>query len=132
MKTLASLSAVAVAFALWTGTASAQGTAPAADAESDARSADAKVRVTNQNWLDAKLYLDDDGLLVPLGFVTSQQTAEFTLPPRVLTGAGQLRIVARPIGSREVYVSDNLLVSRGDGVVVTLQNQLGLSTTSVF
>jgi hypothetical protein len=50
----------------------------------------------------------------------------------VLVRTRRLRIVADPIGSRAAYVSDNLLIGRGDAVLVTLQNQLSLSSTSLM
>jgi hypothetical protein len=133
MKTLASLSAVAVAFALTAGAVSAQEPAREEAAKPSAGSATgARVLVTNQSWLDARIYLDDNGLLVPLGFVMAQQSVELPLPARALTATGRLRIVADPIGSRAAYVSDNLTIGRGDALLVTLQNQPSLSSTSVL
>jgi ABC-type proline/glycine betaine transport system substrate-binding protein len=132
MKKFASLSAVAVAFALSAAAASAQEPTEPAPDKPAVRQAGAQVTVANLNWLDARIYLDDNGLLVPLGFVVSQQTVDLPLPTRALTATGRLRIVARPIGSRETYVSDNLLIGRGDALLVTLHNQLGLSSTSVL
>jgi hypothetical protein len=132
MKTLASFSAAAVAFALTAGALSAQafGDDPAPKAR--LRQETAQVRVTNHNWLDARIYLDDGGQLVPFGFVTSQQTVDLVLPARALTSAGPVRIVARPIGSRAAYWSDQLMIGRGDALLVTLQNQLGLSSTTLL
>jgi hypothetical protein len=132
MKTFASFSAVAVAFALSAAATTAQEPTEPKEAAAPARQVGAQVTVANLNWLDARVYLDDDGLLVPLGFVMSQQTAEFALPARALATSGKLRIVARPIGSRQSYVSQSLLVGRGDVLLVTLHNQLGLSSTSVL
>jgi hypothetical protein len=133
MKTLTSFSAVAVACALTAGAVSAQEpTETAAAKPAASQPGGARVLVTNQSWLDARLYLDDNGLLIPLGFVMSQQSAELPLPARALTSTGRLRIVADPIGSRAAYVSDNLMIGRGDAVLVTLQNQLGLSSTSLL
>jgi hypothetical protein len=132
MNTLASLSAVAMAFALTAGAASAQEADRKAAAKSAARQESARVLVTNNGWMDARIYLDDDGLLVPIGFVMAQQSVELPLPARALIAAGGLRIVADPIGSRGGYVSDNLLIGKGDAVLVTLQNQLSLSSTSVL
>ena len=132
MKKLASLSAFAVAFALTAGAASAQAPPQDDEAKPVLRREPATVRVTNNNWLDARVYVDDDGVLLPVGFIMSQQTKQFTLPTRVLATAGQVRLVVRPIGSRQVYVSQNLLVGAGDALLVELQNQLGLSSTSVL
>ena len=128
MKTLARIALAALVVCSATR-ASAQ--RPHSDDE-PGRPEGAQLSVTNHNWLDARLYLDDDGQLVPLGFVMSQQTATFKLPNRALVGTGPVRVVARPIGGSQSYVSQNLQVNRGDVLLVTLQNQLGLSSTSVL
>ena len=134
MKTLvvSRLAVVAAAVLLTVAPAAAQQAPAAHDTEEAAPPRGAHVAVTNHNWLDARLYVDDDGLLLPLGFVMSQQTAEFQLPTRILSSSGAVRIVARPIGSRQSYTSQNLILNHGDLLQVTLQNQLGLSSTSLL
>ena len=132
MKTLARLAPIAAAVLLTAAQASAQQTPGARDVEETAPPRGAQVAVTNLNWADARLYLDDDGLLVPLGFVMAQQSAQFELPTRTAPDEARIRVVARPIGSRQAYVSQNLMNAHGDVLQVTLQNQLGLSSTSVL
>jgi hypothetical protein len=138
MKTFAGLSAVAVAFALAAGAASAQERGPSDEKKSDkaervvTRNEPVRVRVSNHNWLDARVYVDDGGALTPLGFIVAQQTEEFTLPPRVLGTANPVRLVARMIGSRQGYVSQTLLIGPGDALQLDLHNQIGLSATSVL
>ena len=129
MKTLARFSAIAVAFVLSTAALSAQSTTGSKPAAQD--QVVAQVRVTNHNWLDAKVYLDNDGMLTRLGTVVTGQTALLTIPSHVLSSASRLRIVAMPIGSSSAYVSPDLMMVRGDQVLVTLENQLGLSSTSM-
>ena len=128
MKTLASFSAMAVAFALSTAAVSAQ------QASTDVKPAAAKqvmtqVQVTNHNWLDADVYLDNGGVLQRLGFVVSEQTAQFTIPEHALSSGNRLRLVALPVGSTSAYVSPDLLLVRGDAITMTVENQIGLSST---
>lgn len=79
MKTLARCSAVAVAFALSTAALSAQQAPASGDQPATKQQVVTQVRVANHSWLDAEVYLDDDGVLVPLGFVAAQQTSSTTI-----------------------------------------------------
>ena len=129
MKTLTRFSAIAVAFALSAAALSAQ--QPTSASTKVRHEVLTQVRVANRNWLDVKVYLDNDGVLVPLGFVLSQQTALIHIPQRALTTANRLRIVALPIGGTSAYVSPEMMIVRGDAVLLTLENRLGLSSTSM-
>ena len=129
MKMFARFLAIAVAFGLSTAALSAQ--QPTSFATRAHREVITQVRVTNHNWLDMKVYLYNNGLMVPLGFVVAQQTALIPIPERALTGATPLRIVAMPLGSTSAYVSPGMIMVRGDKVMLTLENRLGLSSTSM-
>jgi hypothetical protein len=129
MKMFARFLAIAVAFAFSTAALSAQ--QPTSFSTTARREVITQVRVTNHNWLDLKIYLDNNGVLVPLGFVIAQQTALIPIPERALTTTNPLRIVAMPLGSTSAYVSPEMILVRGDKVLLTLENRLGLSSTSM-
>ena len=129
MKMFARFLAIAVAFAFSTTALSAQ--QPTSFATKAVREVVTQVLVTNHNWLDLKVYAYKDGVLVPLGFVIAQQTALIPIPEPALTAANPLRIVAMPLGSTSAYVSPEMIIVRGDKVLLTLENRLGLSSTSM-
>ncbi len=138
MKTFASLPALAVAFALSASALHAQSANPVAfspapdSAKATHELRTAELQVTNNNWLDVHLYVDRDGLLMPLGVVTTGQTQKFMLPAMAMVASGDVRIVAAPIGGSDLYVSPDLIVSPGDAVNMSVENSLPLSTAVVM
>jgi hypothetical protein len=89
------------------------------------------VMVNNNNWSDMTVYATRNGATVRLGSVTSMSTARFELPVAML-GAGELRLIADPLGSTSTYRTQPVLVTRGQEIEFTLQNNLALSTLSVW
>lgn len=90
-----------------------------------------RVVVNNNNWSDMTVYATRDGATVRLGSVTSMSSARFELPAAML-GAGELRLIADPLGSTSTYRTQPVLVTRGQAIEFTLQNNLALSTLSVW
>lgn len=90
------------------------------------------VLVTNNNWSDMTLYATRNGAMTRLGSVTSMSTERFRLPSPLVVGSGNLQLVADPLGSSQTYRSPPLLVSAGQQIEFTLQNNLALSTLSVW
>lgn len=127
---LAACSVLALASGLLLPTA-ALAQQPEQDTESS-RLEDVTLRVNNQNWLDMHVYVVSSGAPArSLGMVTAHTTREFKLPSAVTQAGTDLRVVADPIGSNELYVSDPVLADPESEVVVTLQGALALSSTSV-
>ena len=89
------------------------------------------VMVNNNNWSDITVYATRNGATVRLGSVTSMSTERFELPA-VMLGAGELRLIADPLGSTNTYRTQPVLVTRGQEIEFTLQNNLALSTLSVW
>ncbi len=92
--------------------------------------ADTRVDVTNNNWLDMVIYASRNGSRIRLGTVTSLETESFAMPPS-LEHAGELRLIASPIGRNGSYSSDPVSVWPGQRVAFTIENQIGISTISV-
>ncbi|HSH74396.1 MAG TPA: hypothetical protein VLA09_01735 [Longimicrobiales bacterium] len=93
---------------------------------------DIVVRVTNNNWLDVHVYCSlEAGPFLSLGIVTSLTSRTFTVPAMRTRAAASLRLKADPIGGSGVYVSPRVLVGPSSEVVLTVQNSLRRSFTSV-
>lgn len=137
MKTLASLPALAAALALSATTLHAQPVPSGSAAVPDSTAptwrlgTPARVEVTNANWRDIHLYLDRDGELMPVGVVTPGEDTEITLP-LLATTAGDVRLVAAPIGGSDVYVSPILFLQPGDVVDLSLEQALNFSFASIL
>jgi hypothetical protein len=79
------------------------------------------VVVDNRASLDMNIYvIRDGGTRQRLGTATAHLKNTFTIPPTLLFGVTSLRFLADPIGSSRTPVSDDILVSPGDQVVLTI------------
>lgn len=78
------------------------------------------VRVQNQNFLDMNVYVLRGGVRSRLGTATGNSTAVFTIPPSFVQTLTQLRFLADPIGGRGAPVSEEITVSPGDEVTLTI------------
>jgi hypothetical protein len=83
--------------------------------------------VENTNWLDVVVYSLGSGARRRLGTVTSFAKETFRIPRHELFSSAGLRLVADPIGSREVFVSERIIAGPGDRVVLTLAPRLAQS-----
>ncbi len=90
------------------------------------------VRVINDNWNDITVYAVRNGYRRRLGTVTSFTSRVLTLPPTLLIPSDGLRLVADPIGSRGVYVTEPLVVNAGDVVEWTVRNNIRLSNIFIY
>ena len=90
------------------------------------------VHVINDNWNDITVYAVRNGYRRRLGTVTSFTSRVLTLRPTLLIPNDELRLVADPIGSRGVYVSEPLVVNAGDVVEWTVRNNIRLSNIFIY
>ena len=93
------------------------------------------VRVTNNNWLDMRIYVVETTLgrsRWPLGTVTSLSTARFEVPDHLGAELGSLLLVAEAIGSRERRFTEPLQTWPGALVDWSLEGRLSLSFATVF
>lgn len=104
----------------------------AAQADESSRPETVAVRVENHNWLDMHVYVLEYGKAPrSLGMVNAQGSQVFELPAAVTVAGTDLRVLADPVGSTDLYVSDPVLADPASEVVVTLENSLALSKTTV-
>ena len=92
------------------------------------------VRVTNNNWLDMRIYVVETATgrrRFRLGNVTSLSTARFEIPQQVGAELGSLRLVAEPIGSRERLFTDPLQTWPGEFVDWRIESVLSHSAVTI-
>jgi hypothetical protein len=79
------------------------------------------IRVRNQSFLDHNIYvIYGGGARARLGNVNGNSTAVLRIPPSFIQPGGLLRFLADPIGSNLTPVSDQIIVSPGDEVQLTI------------
>ncbi|HET9984537.1 MAG TPA: hypothetical protein VFQ38_13155 [Longimicrobiales bacterium] len=93
---------------------------------------DASVTVHNNNWADVDVYAVRNGTRTRLGSVATAASARFLLSGTLLTGAPTLQLLIDPIGSRAGYITQPLLVSPGQRVDLNVENNLSLTSYSIF
>ncbi len=89
----------------------------------DAAQAPTILRVENQSFYDMDIYMvRQGGDRVRIGSVSSQQTADLTIPSGLLFGLSTVRFIARPLAGPGAVVSQNSPVAAGDTVSMTIQH----------
>ena len=89
------------------------------------------VVVKNRYRLDVNVYALYMSTRKFLGVVTTNRTAEYAVRGNVAVGSN-FRVLADPIGGSGSYVTDQILVRKGDVVEVTVQDPLIQSYYSVY
>jgi hypothetical protein len=107
-----------LAVAACAGTARQQGRTSAPD-PSDRTT----VRVENQAWAEATIYVMHLSQRIRLGDVPAQGTRTFTLPEDIVGAANTLRFIADPVGSSQTASSFDLQVFRGQELHMTIPPQ---------
>jgi hypothetical protein len=92
----------------------------------------AVVQVSNHNWADVVVYAVVSGARYRLGMLTTNQSGEFRLPPGVVSGSGEVRLLVDPIGSRDVYTTQPIHVRPGQWVDFKIENHLAISNWAVW
>ncbi len=78
------------------------------------------IRVENQAFLDMNIYVWRGGQRMRLGTASGNSTTKFKVPPSLIFGATPLRFQADPIGGNRQPISQEITVSPGDEVVLTI------------
>ena len=93
------------------------------------------VRVTNNNWLDMRIYVVETATTRrrwPLGSVTGLSTATLEIPDHLDADLGNLILVAELIGSNHRKFTDRLQTWPGAVVNWTIGAALSQSFTTVY
>jgi hypothetical protein len=79
------------------------------------------VRVENQNFLDATIYVLRGSQRIRLGNVTGLTTRVLRIPDSIIFGATPLRFIAEPIASPRTPISHEIVVHPGDEIRLVLR-----------
>jgi hypothetical protein len=83
--------------------------------------AETTLEVTNQWFADMDIYVVHSGQRLRLGLATGNATTDFVIPRAIVNGPSiQLRFLADPVGGTHSPVSDEITVSPGDAVQLTI------------
>ena len=88
--------------------------------------------VENNNWQDMALYILRSGSRWRIGSVPSFTKARFALNDSLIGGTGEIQLMADPIGSNARFISEPLVVQAGQQVSFRLENNLAVSSYSVW
>jgi len=105
--------------------------APQARSGAKARAPSAVLEVQNNNWLDVHLYMVRDGMLTSVGFMNGPGKAEFDLPSPATVAGADVQLLVLPIGGTTSYLSPTLVISPGDVVDLSIENNLALSSVTI-
>jgi hypothetical protein len=89
------------------------------------------VEVENHSWSDITVYLMAGGLPHRLGMVTALSNARFGFPSQRLHSGSGVRLRALPVAGR-AFTSEAILVQPGQAIFWTLENDLDISSLSVY
>jgi hypothetical protein len=89
------------------------------------------VEIENHNWSDITIYLMTGGLPQRLGMVTALGNASFAFPSQQLSTGANVRLRALPVAG-QAHTSDAILVQPGQAIIWTLENDLDISSLSVY
>lgn len=95
----------------------------AAQQATDAAAPRTFVRVENQAFLDANIYVIAGGTRQRLGTTSGVGTQTFEIPRGIIYGSTTLSFLIDFIGSPRTPISDAIAVSPGDTVVLTIPPQ---------
>lgn len=90
------------------------------------------IRVVNQNLIDMEVYLTRDGTRSLLGLVTAGSTSTFPVPSDMIGAAGDLRLIADPVGSALDFSSERFQVDPGQVVEWTIRARPTSSSLAVY
>jgi hypothetical protein len=89
------------------------------------------VEVQNHNWSDITIYLMTGGLPQRLGMVTAMGNGSFAFPSQRLNTGSSIRLRALPIAG-QAFTSEAILVQPGQAITWRLENDLDISSLSVY
>ena len=78
------------------------------------------LKVENQAFLDMTIYVYRSSQRIRLGIANGNSTAKFVIPANLLFGSTPLRFQADPIGRSRQPISQEISVSPGDEVTLTI------------
>jgi hypothetical protein len=78
------------------------------------------VRVENRGFADMTVYVLRSSQRIRLGNATAHADTKFVVPAQLIFGATPLRFIADPIAGNRASVSEEITVSPGDAITLTI------------
>ena len=94
-------------------------------------SAPVSLTVTNQNWLDVDVFVIRGTARYRLGAVGGNSSATLGIPSSLIA-RGELQLMADPVGSNDVYVSDVISVTPDQTLQLTVAPRMRMSSYAVW
>jgi hypothetical protein len=88
--------------------------------------------VTNNNWLDAVIYIYHDGETTRVATVTAATTGNFFLPSWMLGHSRTVRLIAHAVGSNSSISTESIHVQPGQFIEWRLESELARSSVAVY
>lgn len=115
------LGTIALAGLVMTPVACHNGAPPQTGDEDNGQVAQTTLEVTNQWFADMDIYVVQTGQRIRLGLATGNSTSDFVIPSAIVNGSAiRLRFIASPVGGNHSPVSDEITVSPGDNIQLTI------------
>lgn len=87
--------------------------------------------VTNENYLDVDIFVVRGNSRQRLGTVGGNASATLSIPANLIAH-GELQLLADPIGSKDVYVTDRIAVGPDQMVELTIAPRMRMSSFAVY
>ncbi len=87
------------------------------------------VRVRNDRFLNATIYLLRGAQRMRLGTVSGYSSETFVVPSHYMSGLTELQFLVDPIGQRETEVTDVILTEPGEMIELMLRREGGAYPT---
>lgn len=88
--------------------------------------------VKNNNWQEVVIYMLRGTTRARLGSVSGMGSARFRIADTMISGTGDVRIMADPIGSQRTYTSPAIDVVPGAQVELQVQSTINISSFAVY
>lgn len=88
-------------------------------------------QISNDSWFNIGVYVVDSGRRHKLGSVPSYESLTFEIPWDMVSGSGQVQLLADPVGSTTLYRSSPVLIGPGQVVQWTVQNDRSQTYSSI-
>jgi hypothetical protein len=89
------------------------------------------VTIRNNHWLDARVYVFRFGARYAVGIAPGLQTSTMRVPRNLMLDH-TVRLQIDPIGSNTSYTSDQILVSPGQRIELTVHSRISMSSFAVW
>lgn len=91
---------------------------------------DIPVEVDNHNYLDIVVFALQGEATTRLGSVSGLSSSSLNVPGQLVV-LGRIRLLVDPVGSREAYLTEDIMVNPGDVVVLQVGSAIRQSSWSV-